>query len=99
MAEETKKAEAKTKRPTAKKRDIQSKKRQVNNRSYKAKVSTTIKSLEALLTKKDEKSGQEKLTEVYALIDKGVKTNIFKQNKASRLKSRLSKKAATLTTK
>lgn len=91
MAEEAKKAEPKTKRPTAKKRDIQSKKRYLNNRSYKAKVSTTIKSFESHLVSKDEKGAEDRLKEVYGLIDKGVKTHVFKQNKANRLKARLSK--------
>ncbi|HSX12290.1 MAG TPA: 30S ribosomal protein S20 [Rhabdochlamydiaceae bacterium] len=94
MAEAEKKAEEKKKengkRPSAKKRDMQSKKRQINNRSYKAKVNTTIKSFEKHLTAKDPAGAQERLKEVYSLLDKGVKTHVYKQNKASRLKSRLS---------
>lgn len=99
MAEEAKKAEAKTKRPTAEKREIQSKKRQINNRAYKAKVNTTIKSLQSQIANKDEKVSKDKLKEVYALIDKGVKTHVYKQNKASRLKSRLTKKVTSLAAK
>lgn len=95
MAEAEKKEEnKKTKRPSAKKRDIQSKKRQINNRSYKAKVNTTIKSFEKHLTAKDQPGAEARLKEVYSLLDKGVKTHVFKQNKASRLKSRLSARAA-----
>ena len=89
-AKETKKV----KRPSAKKRDIQSKKKQVDNRSYRAKVSTSIKSLEKQISAKDQNGAQKSLKEVYSLLDKGVKTHVYKLNKASRLKSRLSAKAA-----
>ncbi|MBI3236497.1 MAG: 30S ribosomal protein S20 [Chlamydiales bacterium] len=82
MAEEKK--EKKAKRPTALKRDDQSTRRNAKNRSYKAKVSTAIRSLQGA-------PAQEKLDAVFSLVDKGVKTGVYKINKAGRVKSRLSR--------
>ncbi len=90
MAEEQDKKTAKVKRPTALKRDIQSEKKRLAHRSFKAEVSTAIRDFKELADKKDAAS-QEKLAAVYSLMDKGVKTGVYKLNKASRAKSRLSK--------
>jgi len=80
---------AKVKLPTAKKRDIQNEKRRLENRAFKAKVRTSINTFEKALQEKDP-SIKEKLNTVYSLMDKGVKTNKFSLNKASRIKSKLS---------
>lgn len=82
--------EKKAKRPTALKRDEQNLKRNAHNRSYKAKVSTAIRSFEDAMSKKDA-AAKGKLSDIFSLVDKGVKTGIFKQNKAGRVKSRLSR--------
>jgi len=79
------KSKAKTKRPTAQKRDIQNEKRRLANRSKKACVLTAIRSFAKGLS-------QDKLSSVYSLVDKGVKTGLIKLNKASRIKSRLSQR-------
>ncbi len=92
MAEE-KKAEKAKKRPTALKRDIQSAKKCMHNKTYKSKVRTAIRSLEDAITKKEE-SAKENLSLVYSLMDKGVKTGIFKLNKANRVKSRFTRRMA-----
>jgi small subunit ribosomal protein S20 len=84
----------KTKRPTAKKRDLQNASRNTHNRSYKAKVSTAVRSLKESIEKKDSPTVQIRLQTVYSLMDKGVKTGIFKLNKASRIKARLTKLSA-----
>jgi small subunit ribosomal protein S20 len=90
MAEPTKK----TRQPSALKRDLQSQKKRARNRAHKSKVQTAIRSLKEGVTKKDSKESlQEKLNQVYSLMDKGVKKGVFKANKASRTKARL---AATL---
>ena len=81
MAEE-KKAEKKTRRPTPLKRELQNQRKRLANRSFRASVSTAVRSL------KDAPS-KEKLDLIYSLVDKAVKRGIFKPNKASRLKSRL----------
>lgn len=78
------------KRPSAEKRSMQSKKRNLSNRTLKARVGSASKSLKKALSQKDTSSIQEKLSEVYSLMDKGVKKGVFKINKASRLKARLS---------
>lgn len=82
--------EKKVKRPTALKRDAQSAERNLRNRSYKAKVSTATRALQEAVKQKNTSSIPEKLNTVFSLMDKGVKTGIFKLNKASRVKSKLS---------
>lgn len=90
MAEEKK--EKKVKRPTAKKRDIQNEKRRLINKVFKSKVKTAIRSFEKDLSEKNEKGAGEKLPLLYALLDKAVKRNVFKRNKADRLKSKFATK-------
>ncbi len=87
MAE--KKAEAKKKRPTAEKRMIQNEKKRKHNRSIKAKVLTTIRSLKKSAQDKDQEKLGAGLKIVYSLIDKGVKTHVYNKHKAARMKSRM----------
>ncbi|MES2345263.1 MAG: 30S ribosomal protein S20 [Chlamydiota bacterium] len=87
MAKE-KKVEKK-KRPTALKRDLQSEKSRVQNKQFRSRVNTAIRGFESALTSKDPVATKDNLSNVYSLIDKGVKTGIFKMNKANRMKSRL----------
>ena len=89
MAEAKKEATKKIKRPTAQKRDIQSVKRYMMNKSFKARVNTAIRSFESARTAGEQTAIKAKLNDVYSLMDKGVKTGIFKLNKAARIKSRL----------
>ncbi len=91
MAEEKKGKEKKAKRPSALKRDEQSVRLNAKNRSYKAKVSTAVRSLEDSMSKKDAAAAKLKLSDVFSLMDKGVKTGIFKENKAGRVKARLTR--------
>lgn len=85
-----KKAAAKVKRPSALKRDLQNEKRRLRNRSYRASVLTSIRSLEKSLTDKEsEEIVKTKLNTIYSLMDKGVKRGVFKLQKAARTKSRL----------
>jgi small subunit ribosomal protein S20 len=95
MAEEKsadkKKTEAKSKRPSALKRDLQNEKRRLRNRSYRAKVLTSIRNLETSITQKEAADVvKTKLSDIYSLMDKGVKAGVFKPQKAARTKSRLS---------
>ena len=78
MAEEKDK---KTKRPTALKRDLQNEKRRLQNRSFTSKLKTTLR-------KAENGDSSVSLKEVHSLLDKAVKKNIFKKNKANRLKAR-----------
>ncbi len=94
MAEEKKEAaKAKVKRPTAQKRILQSDRAELKNRSYRSKVSTLTRSLKESISKKDAGAIQSKLATMYSLVDKGVKTGVYKPNKAARVKSRISKLA------
>lgn len=89
MAQDKTEQVKKVKRPTALKRDIQNEKRRLRNKAFKSQVRTTIRQFEELLPKGDTAAITEKLTQVYSLMDKGVKKGVFKINKASRTKSRL----------
>ncbi len=99
MAKEEKKVKAKVKRPTPLKRDLQAAKRRLANRDYKSRVRTAVRNLDEAIAKKDSATAQEKLNEVYSVIDKCVKTGVYKVNKGSRTKARLAARtAAGLTT-
>src|SRR5512147_3202578 len=79
----------KERKPSALKRDAQSLKRNVRNRSFKAKVTTAVRSFQESVTQKDSPAAKTKLNDIYSLMDKGVKKGIYKLNKANRVKSRL----------
>lgn len=90
-----KKGEGQAKRPSALKRDLQAEKRRLRNRSYRASVLTSIRSLQDLISKKESaESIKSKLNEIYSLVDKGVKHGVYKPQKAARTKSRLTARAA-----
>ncbi len=96
MSEE-KKANEKTlkkRTPSAKKRDLQNERKKLHNHGLRAEVKTAIRSFEDALTAGNKADAKKHLNLVYSLMDKGVKTNLFKMNKASRAKSRLSARAA-----
>lgn len=94
MAEESKKKAA-VKKPSALKRDIQAEKRRLRNRSFRSSVLTAIRGFESALAQKAEPTAiKSKLNAVYSLMDKGVKKGVFKVNKASRTKSRLTTRLA-----
>lgn len=84
--EKAKKAKVKT--PTAIKRDLQSEKSRLRNKAFRSKVSTAIK----LCREAGSAEIKESLSAVYSLMDKGVKKGVFKQNKANRFKSRITKR-------
>ncbi len=86
MAEQKK--VAKTKRPTAQKRDIQNAKRRLENRSFKTRVRTAIRSFEKDVAEKNESGAKAQLGSIFSLLDKGVKKGIFKLNQASRMKGK-----------
>jgi len=95
MAEAGKKEEVKQKRPSALKRDLQNEKRRLRNRSYRAKVSTAVRSFEKSLSEKEApESVKSKLDLIFSLMDKGVKVGVYKLQKASRTKSRLQARLA-----
>ena len=86
----------KTKTPTAQKRDLQNKRRREQNKSFKSRVRTAIRSLENSLSAKEKHAIlSSQLNQIYSLIDKGVKKGLYKQNKATRIKVRYSKQVKT----
>lgn len=89
MAKDKAEEVKKVKRPTALKRDIQNEKRRLRNKTFKSQVRTAIRHFEESLPKGEPDAIKEKLNTVYSLMDKGVKKGVFKINKASRTKSRL----------
>jgi len=95
MAKE-KEEKKKVKRPTAQKRDIRNSKRRLLNKSFKSQVRTAMRSFEDALKAKDKDQIQQALNGVYSMMDKGVKRNIYKRNKAARIKARASQQALTL---
>lgn len=94
MAKEEKKKEAKVKRPTAQKRVLQSEKSRLRNKAFKSTVRTAVRKFYDSVEKKDSTLTTQSLSEVYSLMDKGVKQGVYKINKASRTKSRLTAFAA-----
>jgi small subunit ribosomal protein S20 len=74
---------------TAQKRILQSEEARKRNKSRCAQVNTAIRTLKANLGKADATLVAEQLNRVYSLMDKGVKTGLFKQNKSARVKSKL----------
>ncbi len=96
MADE-KKAEKKQRQPSARKRDLQNEKRRLRNRSYRASVLTSIRSLESSLNQKEALDViKTKLNAIYSLMDKGVKRGVYKSQKAARTKSRLAARCSTI---
>ena len=85
----------KTRRPTALKRAEQSEKRNLRNRMFKSRVKTAMRQFQEASAAGDSSAITAKLSEVYSLMDKGVKRGVFKANQAGRTKSRLTKKLAT----
>lgn len=89
MAEENK--NQKKKCPTAEKRALQDKKKQHTNRMFKSRIRTALRSFQDNIKDKNEEILTKDLSSIYAMVDKAVKKNIFKANKAQRIKSRHAK--------
>lgn len=97
MSEEKKAGSEKTlkkRTPSAKKRDVQNERKKLHNHTLRARVHTAIRSFESSFSSGNKADAKKHLDLVYSLMDKGVKTNLFKMNKASRVKSRLSARLA-----
>jgi small subunit ribosomal protein S20 len=79
----------------ATKKDVrQAAKRRDRNRYYGKTTRNAVRDLKAL---KEEKAYDEKLPSVIAMIDKLAKRGVIHKNKASNLKSKLSRKTETAT--
>jgi len=71
--------------------------RREKNNKQKKSLSVAIKNYSRFIESKEKEKAIEKLNQVFKKLDKAVKTNLIKKNKASRLKSRLSKKIKSIT--
>ena len=76
---------------SAKKAYRQSLRRRTKNLLRKKALRDVIKKYKKLVLAGDLKSAQKELPKVYKVLDKSAKINLIKKNKASRLKSRLTK--------
>ena len=76
---------------SAKKAYRQSIRRRVLNLKKKEGFKKLIKNYKKLVASKDLDSAKKELPKIYKALDKAAKVNVIKKNKASRLKSRLTK--------
>jgi small subunit ribosomal protein S20 len=89
-SDQEKKEEAKkTKLPTAKKRELQNKKRRVANKAQRSRIRSEVRAFRSKTASTDSPVAATDLDNLNSLLDKAAKKGLFKQNKASRLKSRL----------
>ncbi|KAA3633090.1 MAG: 30S ribosomal protein S20 [Bacteroidetes bacterium] len=78
---------------SSKKRIRQDAKKRLRNRYYKKSARTAIQKLREMT---DKKEAQEFLPKVLSMIDRLAKRNVWHNNKASNLKSKLTKHANSL---
>lgn len=78
---------------SAKKALRQNKRKNAQNILKKTAYKTAIKQYKKLLDEKKIKEANAQLVAVYKALDKAAKTKVIEKNKASRLKSRLAKRA------
>ena len=69
----------------------QSKKRKAKNLQRKEAYKTIVREVRLLATSGKTKEAQEKLPKLYKTLDKVAKSGFIKKNKASRLKSRVTR--------
>jgi small subunit ribosomal protein S20 len=89
MAEKPKE-QKKVKLATAKKRQLQDTRKRVQNKGYRSEVKTAYKAFLASLKQQDKEVQMGAFSSLASLVDKGVNKGIFKLNKASRVKARMS---------
>lgn len=77
---------------SAKKALRQNIRRRAQNRERKEKLAETIKRFKKLLAEGKKEEAKQYLSTLYKTTDKMAKVNLIKKNKASRIKSRLTKK-------
>jgi small subunit ribosomal protein S20 len=78
---------------SAKKRIRQSENKRLHNRYYAKTMRNAVRALRGTA---DKKEAEEKLPSIYAMLDKLAKRNVIHKNKASNLKSKLTKHVSKL---
>ncbi|MDD3032746.1 MAG: 30S ribosomal protein S20 [Candidatus Pacebacteria bacterium] len=76
---------------SAKKRLVQDEKKRYANFLKKREMKDILKEVRALVASKNKEEATKLLPKLYKLIDKAAKTNVIKENTASRKKSRITK--------
>lgn len=76
---------------SAKKAYRQNLRRRAKNLQKKEALRTVLKNYKKLVAAKNWETAKTELSKVYKVLDKTAKAGVIKKNKASRLKSRLSK--------
>lgn len=90
MANEQKEKEVKkVKRLTPLKRQDQNDKRRVQNKALRSRLRSTVKAFLDSLKSGTKEQQMTCFSQVSSLVDKGVNKGVFKKNKASRVKARL----------
>jgi small subunit ribosomal protein S20 len=87
--DQEKKETKKIKQPTAKKRQLQNKKRRLANKADRSRIRSEVKVFRTMCGSSEGQIAANSLNDLYSLIDKAAKKGLFKANKASRMKSRL----------
>lgn len=82
---------------SAKKELRKAKKRRIYNKAIKDNLAWLERQFLKAVTAKDQKKAKELFLKLQKALDKAAKKNIIKKNKASRKKSRLSKKLNLIT--
>ena len=77
------------KRPTSQKRMLQNEKKRLRNKAARSEIKTAIKAVRQACLAGDKEKKFSSLKEMHSLVDKAANKGVFKRNKASRLKSRL----------
>ncbi len=90
MAAEKEKDAKKQKRPTPQKRQLQSERSRVQNKALRSRLRTSVKAFLDSIKSGNKDQQMKCYSEVSSLVDKGVNKGVFKKNKASRVKARLS---------
>ena len=76
---------------SAKKRLVQDEKKRYANFLKKREMKDILKEVRALVASKNKEEATKLLPKLYKSIDKAAKTNVIKENTASRKKSRITK--------
>ena len=76
---------------SAKKANRQNIKRREKNSKQREALRKAVKNYKKLIAAKNSEAAEKELPNIYKILDKAAKINLITKNKASRMKSRLSK--------
>lgn len=74
----------------------QTKKRTIQNKKAKDNLKSLVKAVRKAIVQKDKTKAAEALKKAVRALDKAAQKQVIKKNRASRLKSRLSRQASSL---